>query len=84
MFDWINQITTDATVAFRAVVFLVAAVIFFVVSGKAKFAFATTVIAGLSCGLVMFLAAGGGEWVSGLIRAETVDAFGQIAYRLAA
>ena len=34
MFDWINGITADATTAFRAVVFLAAAVIFFVVAAK--------------------------------------------------
>ena len=44
MFDWINGITADATTAFRAVVFLAAAVIFFVVAAKVRFAMATTII----------------------------------------
>ena len=55
MFDWINGITADATTAFRAVVFLAAAVIFFVVAAKVRFAMATTIITGIACGLAMFL-----------------------------
>ena len=84
MFDWINGITADATTAFRAVVFLAAAVIFFVVAAKVRFAMATTIITGIACGLAMFLAAGGGEWVMGLIQTETVDAIGVTILQIAA
>lgn len=84
MFDWINGIVADGTTAFRAIVFLAAAVIFFVVAAKVRFAMATTIITGIACGLAMFLAAGGGEWVMGLIQTETVDAIGVSVYRLVA
>lgn len=84
MFDWINGIVADGTTAFRAIVFLVAAVIFFIVAAKVRFAMATTLITGIACGLAMFLAAGGGEWVMGLIQTETVDAIGVTIHEIAA
>jgi hypothetical protein len=60
-----------------------AAVIFFVVAAKVRFAMATTIITGIACGLAMFLAAGGGEWVMGLIQTETVDAIGVTIHQIA-
>ena len=84
-FDWINGIVADGTTAFRGLVVLVSAVVFFVVAAKVKFAVATTIITGLLCGFVMFLAAGGGEWVMTLIQGETVNALGTaVVYQLAA
>ena len=84
-FDWINTMVSDGTTAFRGVVFLGAAIVFFVVAAKVKFAVATTIITGLLCGFVMFLAAGGGEWVMTLIQGETVNALGTaVVYQLAA
>lgn len=84
-FDWINGIVSDGTTAFRGLVVLVAAIIFFVVAAKVRFAVATTIITGLLCGFVMFLALGGGEWVMTLIQGETVNALGTaVSYVLAA
>ena len=83
-FDWFNGIISDGTTAFRGAVFLVSAIVFFVVAAKVKFAVATTVITGLLCGFVMFLALGGGEWVMTLIQGETVNALGATVYQLAA
>jgi hypothetical protein len=84
-FDWINGIVSDGTTAFRGLVVLVAAIIFFVVAAKVRFAVATTIITGLLCGFVMFLALGGGEWVMTLIQGETVNALGTaVSYALAA
>ncbi len=83
-FDWINGIVADGTTAFRGVVVLVAAIIFFVVAIKVKFAMATTVITGLACGFVIFMATIGGPWVMTLIQGETVNALGATVYQLAA
>ncbi|MGC5224531.1 hypothetical protein ACPW96_18350 [Micromonospora sp. DT81.3] len=83
-FDWFNGITLDLATAFRGFVTVVAAIIFFVVAAKVKFAVATTVITGLLCGFAMFLALGGGEWVMTLIQGETVNALGATAYVLVA
>ena len=83
-FDWINGIVADGTTAVRGVVVLVAAIIFFVVAIKVKFAMATTVITGLACGFVIFMATIGGPWVMTLIQGETVNALGATVYQLAA
>lgn len=83
-FDWINGIVSDGTTAFQGLVVLVAAIIFFVVAVRVRFAMATTIITGIACGLAMFLAAGGGEWVMGLIQTETVDAIGVTIHQIAA
>ena len=83
-FDWINGIVADGTTAFRGLVVLVAAIVFFVVAAKVKFALATTIITGLLCGFAMFLALGGGEWVMTLIQGETVNALGTTVHQIAA
>lgn len=84
-FDWINGIVSDGTTAFRGIVFLVATITFFVIAIKVKFAMATTVITGLACGFVIFMATIGGPWVVSLIQGETVNALGTaVVYQLAA
>ena len=73
-FDWFNGLMANATTAFQGAVILIASVVGFIVMAKAKFAFTTVIIAGNAVGLAIFLAVVGGNWVSGLIREETVNA----------
>lgn len=84
-FDWINGIVSDGTTAFQGLVVLVAAIIFFVVAVRVRFAMATTIITGIACGFVIFMATIGGPWVMTLIQGETVNALGTaVSYALAA
>ena len=74
----------DAMGAHGWIVMAFAAVMFFIVAAKVKFAVATTIITGLLCGFAMFLALGGGEWVMTLIQGETVNALGTTVHQIAA
>lgn len=73
-FDWFNGLMANATTAFQGAVVLIAAVIGFIVMAKAKFAFTTVIIAGLAAGAAIALAIFGGNWISDMIRNETVNA----------
>lgn len=73
-FDWFNGLLGNATTAFQGAVVLIAAVIGFVVMAKARFAITTVIIAGLAAGLAIAAAIFGGNWVSGMIKHETVNA----------
>jgi hypothetical protein len=73
-FDWFNGLLSNTTTAFQGAVVLVAAIIGFVVMAKAKFAFTTVIIAGLAAGMAIALAIFGGNWISGMIKHETVNA----------
>lgn len=67
VFDTINNLVSQAGTAFRGVVGLGAAIGFFVVAAKVKWAVGTTLLTGLVAAAVIFFVAGGLEWVSGLL-----------------
>ena len=53
--------------SFRGVVGLGAAIVFFVVAAKVKWAVGTTLLTGIMAAAVIFFVAGGLEWVSGML-----------------
>lgn len=67
IFDTINNLVSQAGTAFRGIVALGAAVVFFVVAAKVRWAVATTILTGLMAGLVIFMVTGGLDWMSGLL-----------------
>ena len=67
IFDTINNLVSQAGVAFRGVVGLGAAIVFFVVAAKVKWAVGTTLLTGIMAAAVIFFVAGGLEWVSGML-----------------
>lgn len=73
-FDWFNGILGNATSAFQGAVILIAGIVGFVVMARAKFAFTTVILAGLAAGTAIALAIFGGNWISGMIKQETVNA----------
>lgn len=73
-FDWFNGLLSNATTAFQGAVVLIAAAVGFVVMAKARFAFTTVLIAGLAAGAAIALAIFGGNWISSMIKEETVNA----------
>lgn len=74
IFDTINHLVDQAGVTFRGAVVLVAAIIFVVVASKSRWAVATTLVSAIMAGAVIFLAAGGLEWVSTLVGGTVRDA----------
>ena len=67
IFDTINDLVSQAGTTFRGVVGLAAAVVFFVVATKVKWAVGTTLITGVVAAFVIFMVAGGLELFSGQI-----------------
>lgn len=67
IFDIINNLVSQAGVAFRGVVGLGAAIVFFVVASKVKWAVGTTLLTGIMAAAVIFFVAGGLEWVSEML-----------------
>lgn len=64
IFETINDLVSQAGVAFRGVVGLAAAIAFFVIATKVKWAVGTTLITGLLAAFVIFMVAGGLEYFS--------------------
>ena len=67
IFDTINDLVSQASVAFKSVVGLGAAIVFFVVAAKVKWAVGTTLLTGIMAAAVIFFVAGGLDWVSGML-----------------
>lgn len=65
IFDTINNLVSQAGTTFRGVVGLGAAIVFFVVATKVKWAVGTTLITGIIAAFVIFMVAGGLELFSG-------------------